>query len=142
MAKQFFSDMTIVPAVVPTAGAVGSLTATEVNATGWDRACFIIATGAAGVNATLDAKVQESATSGGTFADHSPATDIQLTAATGANKVAAIDLRVNPAKPFLKIVGSVGTTTFANSVICVLYKGTHWNPPTRAASFVQAVEVH
>lgn len=138
----FFSDKTIVPAVVPTAGGVAALTATVVDGTGFGRACFIIATGAAAAGATIDAKIQESLTSGGAYADHATATDVtQLVAATGASKVVAIDMSINPAKCFMKIVGAVGTDTFANSAICILYGGTGTIPKTAAASFKQAVVV-
>lgn len=143
MAHTFFSNLTIVPAVVPTAGAATTITATVVNGTGFDRACFIIATGAAAAGATLDAKVQESASSGGSYTDHGTATDItQLLAASGASKVVAIDLKINPDMPFMKIVGAVGTDTFANGAVCVLYKGSGSLPRTAAASFKEAIVVH
>ena len=143
MVKQFLSDKTIVPAVIPTAGSVAALTPVEVDGRGWGRAAFIVATGAAATNGTLDVKVQEAATSGGGLTDHSPANSItQLLAAMGASKVVLIDFRINPAKPFLKVTGAVGTATFANSVICVLYNKGGTLPATKAASFPEAIEVH
>ena len=142
MAHTFFSDKTIVPACIPKASTVTTLVAVAVDGTGFDRACFIIATGAAAVGATLDVKITESATTGGSYTDHAPATDItQLVAATGASKVVAIDIKINPAMCFMKIAGAVGTDTFAHGAVCVLYNGTGVLPRTAAASFKEAVVV-
>ena len=54
----------IVPAILPTAGAATDITAAEVNCTGFDRVCYILATGAAATGATLTLKVQEAAATG------------------------------------------------------------------------------
>lgn len=134
MTHRFMSDKSVVPAVVPTAGAVAAITAAVVDGTGWDEANFVLVTGAANTAATLDAKVQESATSGGSYADHGNATDItQLLAASGASKVVVISLKINSAKPFMKIVGTVGTETFANAGVCILSKGSRQNPMSTTA---------
>lgn len=127
----------IVPAVVPTAGAAEAMTETEVDCTGFDRVCYIISTGAAGTAATLDFKVQDAAATGMSgAADIASAVLTQALAASGASKVYAIDLRVNPARPFQKPVGVVGTQTFANSAIAVLYEGTGSYPKTAATEAV------
>lgn len=142
MAHQMASEVCVVPAVVPTVGSVAAITATVVDGTGFDRAMFIIVTGAANTGATLDAKIQESASSGGSYADHGTATDItQLAAATGASSVVTIDMAINKAKPFMKIVGSVGTETFANAAVCVLYHGSRSYPAT-ASTWDESVVVN
>lgn len=131
-----FDYTKIVPAIVPTAGAVDDITAVEVNATGFDRVCYILETGAAGTLATLTLKVQEDAATG--MANAANITDAALTnlaAATDADKVFAIDVPVNPAKPFQILVGAVGTQTFANGAIAILYNGSGTFPkakPTQA----------
>ena len=127
----------VVPAVVPTAGTVAAMTATVVNATGFSRALFVVATGAAATGATLDAKIQKSSASGGTYSDVTGAALTQVTAAAGASKVYGIDVTVDPAKPFMKVVGAVATDTFANGSVCILYSGSGSYP--NAAPATEAV---
>ncbi len=127
----------IVPAVVPSAGAVDDITAVEVDARGFSRALFIIGTGAAAAGATLSAKIQKSATSGGALSDCTGAALTNLAAATGASKVYGIDVTVDPAKPFMSLTGAVGTDTFANGCVCVLYNGSGSYP--NAAPATQAI---
>lgn len=124
----------IVNAVVPTAGSVANITATEVNGTGFDRCMFILSTGAAAAGATLTFKIQSAATTGGALADVTGAALTNLAAATGASKQYVIDMPVAAAKPFLKVVGAVGTDTFANSAIAILYRGEDYPVATSYAA--------
>lgn len=114
----------IMPVVVPSAGAAAGMTEIEVNGSGYSRALWIVFTGAAAANATIDFKVQSATATGGSFADVSGAALTQALAATGASKIFGIDMAVDPVKPFMKPVGVVGTDTFANSAICILYRGS------------------
>ena len=125
----------IVPSIVPTAGAIGTATATVIDCAGFDRVCHVIAIGAAGGASTFDYKVQESAASGGTYSDVADA-DLTQVAATGASKVYAIDVPVNSAKPYQKAVASVGTATFANAAVAVLYEGSGTYPKTAATEAI------
>ena len=96
----------IVNSIVPVSSNT-ALTETEIDCTGFDRVCHIITVGAMATGATLDYKVQEAAATGmGSAADISGAALTQIAAATGASKVYAIDIPVNPAKPFQKAVGA------------------------------------
>lgn len=132
-----FDYTKIVPAIVPTAGSVAAITAVEVDATGFDRVCYILGTGAAGTGATLTLKVQEAAATGmANAADITNAKLTNLAAATGADKVFAIDVPVNPAKPFQILVGAVGTQTFANGAIAILYNGSGTFPKTKPTQAV------
>ena len=132
-----FDYTKIVPAIVPTAGAVDDITAVEVNATGFDRVCYILGTGAAGTLATLTLKVQEdAATAMANAADITDAALTNLAAATDADKVFAIDVPVNPAKPIQILVGAVGTETFANGAIAILYNGSGTFPKTKPTQAV------
>lgn len=124
----------IVNAVVPTAGAVAALTATEVDGTGYSRVMWVLSTGAAAAGATLAFKIQSAAATGGSFADVTDADFTSLEAASGASKQYVLDMPVNPAKPFMKVVGAVGTDTFANSCIAILYKGTSYPVATTYAA--------
>ena len=125
--------MKVVPAIVPTAGSVGAITATEVDCTGFDRVCYILGTGAAATDATLTLKVQEAAATGmGDAADITGAALTQVKAATGASKVYAIDIPVNPAKPFQKAVAACGTANVTVGAIAVLYEGSGTFPKVAA----------
>ena len=114
----------IVNCIVPTAGAATGMTETEVDCTGWDRVMYVLSTGAAAAGATIAFKVTEAAVTGGggAWADIASAASAGLTAAANASKVHVYDIAVNPAKPFQICVGVVGTDTFANSCIAILYK--------------------
>ncbi len=114
-----------------------ALTATEIDCTGFDRVCHIINVGAMTANGTFDYKVQEdSATGMETAADVTGAKLTQIKAATGASKVYAIDIPVNPAKPFQKAVAACGTANVTVGAIAVLYEGSGTFPKTAATEAV------
>ncbi len=127
----------IVNSIVPTAGSTGTAAAVAIDCTGFDRVCHVITIGAAGGASTFDYRVQESATTGGSYTDITGAALTQV-AAGGASKVYAIDVPVNAAKPFQKAVATVGTATFANAAVAVLYEGSGTYPKTAA---IQAIIV-
>lgn len=131
---QLVDKVKVVNAVVPTAGSIGAATATVVDGSaGYDRVMFILSTGAAGTGATMSYKIQSSATSGGTYAD---VTSAALTALddTGGSKQYIIDMPVSAAKPYFKVVSTIGTGTFANSSIAVLYRGDSYPVATSYAT--------
>lgn len=110
-----------------------ALTETEIDCTGFDRVCHIINVGAMTANGTFDYKVQEdSATGMETAADITGAALTQVKAATGASKVYAIDIPVNPAKPFQKAVAACGTANVTVGAIAVLYEGSGTFPKDAA----------
>lgn len=113
----------IVSTVVPTVGAAAGMTETEVDGTGYSRVLWLLHTGAAATGATIDFKIQSATATGGSFGDVTSAALTQVTAAAGASKVFGIDMPIDPAKPFMIPVGVVGTDTFANSAIAILYRG-------------------
>jgi hypothetical protein len=113
------------------------MTETEVDCTGFDRVCYIIMTGAAGATGSkLNFKVTEAAATG--MANAADITGAALVEVTGAapNLVYAIDCHVNAAKPFQIAVGTVGTNTFANGAVAVLYEGSGQFPKTAATEAV------
>lgn len=128
----------IVNCIVPTAGSVAACTATEVDCAGFDRVCYVVALGAAGASgSTFDFKVQEAAATGmGSAADITGAALTQVTGTAGGSKIYAIDVRVNPAKPFQKAVAAVGTNTFANGAVAILYEGSGSFPKTAATEAI------
>ena len=114
-----------------------ALTETEIDCTGFDRVCHIINVGAMTATGTFDYKVQEdSATGMATAADVTGAALTQVLAATGASKVYAIDMPVNPAKPFQKAVAACGTANVTVGAIAVLYEGSGAFPKTAATQAI------
>lgn len=128
--------MKIVQSVAPVTSNT-ELTETEIDCTGFDRVCHIINVGAMTANGTFDYKVQEdSATGMANAADVTGAALTQVKAATGASKVYAIDMPVNPAKPFQKAVAACGTANVTVGAIAVLYEGSGTFPKTAATEAI------
>ena len=128
--------MKIVRSVAPVTSNT-ALTETEIDCTGFDRVCHIINVGAMTATGTFDYKVQEdSATGMATAADITGAALTQVKAATGASKVYAIDIPVNPAKPFQKAVAACGTANVTVGAIAVLYEGSGTFPKTAATEAI------
>ena len=114
-----------------------ALTETEIDCTGFDRICHIINVGAMTATGTFDYKVQEdSATGMSSAADVTGAALTQVLAASGASKVYAIDMPVNPAKPFQKAVAACGTANVTVGAIAVLYEGSGTFPKTAATQAI------
>lgn len=128
--------MKIVQSVAPVTSNT-ELTETEIDCTGFDRVCHIINVGAMTASGTFDYKVQEdSATGMANAADVTGAALTQVTASSGANKVYAIDLPVNPAKPFQKAVAACGTANVTVGAIAILYEGSGTFPKTAATQAI------
>jgi len=88
-------------------------------------------------NGTFDYKVQEdSATGMATAADVTGAALVQVLAAAGGKKVYAIDMPVNPAKPFQKAVAACGVANVTVGAIAVLYEGSGTFPKTAATQAI------
>ena len=122
----------IVQSVAPVTSST-ELTETEIDCTGFDRVCHIINVGAMTETGTFDYKVQEAAATGmANASDIAGAALTQVEAATGASKVYAIDIPVNPAKPFQKAVAVCGTADVTVGAIAVLYEGPGTFPKTAA----------
>jgi len=115
-------------APVTTAGAI---TATEIDCRGFDRVCHIINVGAIVSGGKLDYKVQEAAASNGTFGDIEDAKLTQVEYA-GRSNVYAIDIPVNPLKPFQKAVATAATQNVTSGAVAVLYEGSGTYPKDAA----------
>lgn len=126
----------IVQSVAPVTSST-ALDETEIDCRGFDRVCHIINIGAMTATGTFDYKVQEdSATGMAAAADVTGAKLTQVKAATGASKVYAIDMPVNPAKPFQKAVAACGTANVTVGAIAVLYEGSGTFPKTAATEAI------
>ena len=75
---------------------------------------FIVQTGA--ITGTLDLKLQDCDTSGGSYADVTGATAAQVTA---ANKLSSIKVDVRNVRRFIKLVGTVVTgPVLISAIVC------------------------
>jgi hypothetical protein len=114
-----------------------ALTGTEINCAGFDRVCHIINVGTMTANGTFDYQVQEdSATGMASATDVTGAALTQVLAAAGGKKVYAIDMPVNPAKPFQKAVAACGVANVTVGAIAVLYEGSGTFPKTAATQAI------
>jgi hypothetical protein len=113
-------------AVIPVSKSGAAIAATAVDARGYARAAFLFLTGAMGTGAVVTCSVTESASSGGTYAQKSTTAALtNLAAATGLNKLYAIDVPVNSSKPYLKLYGTCATAAVLHGAICLLYRGVN-----------------
>lgn len=113
------------PQLAITAGSksAGAVTATVVNGSSFDRVQYVITLGAFGTNAGYDASVTESATAGGSY---TAIASSGMTAVTGAaaNTLVIIDVPVNSAKPFQKLLSTASTAAVVLSAQANCYNGT------------------
>lgn len=121
----------ILPVVSNTA-----LTEAVIDCTGFDRVCHIIAVGAIETGGKLDYKVTESAASNGDNATDVTGAKLTQVAAAGKEKIYAIDIPVNPAKPYQIAVGVAATANVAVSAVAVLYEGSGTFPKTAATQAI------
>lgn len=134
--KKFADGMVEKCAVAPYAGTAGALTGIACDATGYARAFFTfnLATGLSG--ATFDAAIYKASTSGGTYAAITSASLTQVTTGAGNSILASIDVPVDSANPWLKVSGSVGTSTWPNAATVTLYRGIAKAPTATAQQVV------
>ena len=135
--KNILSRSKLVQALVASAGAVAAHTATVVDCTGFDRVCYVLNTGAAAAGATMSFKITDAIlVNMAGAADIAGAALAGLVVANDVNKIYAIDVPVNPARPFQVVAGAVGTGVFANSCTAMLYKGSGTYPKVAATQAI------
>jgi hypothetical protein len=119
-----------VQAIVPIHATTGhATTATEVNATGFDRAQFVIYIGAMDATCVVEMEAQEATATGGTFTDITSGALTDVTSA-GATKLYMIDVPVSYGAPYLKLAGTSGTARCVIAAWCNLYRGSGNYPKT------------
>lgn len=112
-------------------------TETEINCAGFDRVLHIILVGTMAENGTFDYKVQEAAATGmANASDITGAALTQITHTAGGSKVYAIDVPVNPAKPFQKAVAAAAVANVAAGAVAILYEGSGTYPKTAATEAI------
>ena len=125
----------IVPSIVPVVSNT-ALDEAVIDCTGFDRVCHIIATGAIASTGKLDYKVEESANSNGSSASAITGAALTQITDTGGSKIYAIDVPVNPAKPYQIAVGVAATANVAVSAVAILYEGSGTFPKTAATQTI------
>lgn len=94
--EQLTQELAIVGLTPPQSLSPGTdTTITNIDMSKYRRLLVVIEVGAFGASATVDAKLRESKTSGGTYQDISGASITQMAAAGGNNKVATIEIRAD-----------------------------------------------
>ena len=121
----------ILPVVSNTA-----LTEAVIDCTGFDRVCHIIAVGAIATGGKLDYKVTESAASNGANATDVTGAALTQVAEAGKEKIYAIDIPVNPAKPYQVAVGAASVANVNVGAVAVLYEGSGTFPKTAATEAI------
>ena len=113
-----------------------ALTEAVIDCTGFDRVCHIVAVGAIETGGKLDYKVTESAASDGSNATDVTGAALTQVAEAGKEKIYAIDIPVNPAKPYQVAVGVAATANVAVSAVAVLYEGSGTYPKDAATEAI------
>jgi len=125
----------IVPSIVPVVSS-SALNEVVIDCAGFDRVCHIIAVGEIATGGKLDYKVTESAASDGSNATDVTGAALTKVAEAGKEKIYAIDIPVNPAKPYQIAVGVAATANVAVSAVAVLYEGSGTFPKTAATQAI------
>jgi len=92
--------------------------------------------GAIETGGKLDYKVTESAASDGANATAVTGAELTQVAAAGKEKIYAIDIPVNPAKPYQVAVGVASDANVNVGAIAVLYEGSGTFPKTAATQAI------
>lgn len=123
MFKGFLADnvkISIVSTVTDGAAGTSAVTSSAVDMTGYDGCLFVVPMGAIVSGAATSLKVQQCATSGGSYADLTGTN--QTIADTDDDKLFYVDVQ-NPEKQFLKLVLSKATQNATNGgIIAIQYR--------------------
>lgn len=127
--------------------AVGTVTATKVDATGFNRARFVFSFGPGGLTGSISTGIMiynasVAASSSGTWNSMPTAKLAAITsgALSGGDYVAILDTKIADGYPWLQISGlSMLSTALIASCTVTLYDGTRKNPATQYATQVVVV---
>lgn len=123
-----------VQAVGSTVGAGGAKTGREIDTKGYSEAVVILTLGDVSATGTLNVKVQDCATSGGSFADITGAAFSAKSGAVDNNcYIARLKLDGNLVKRYIKVIGTQATDTVDYTVTVVLL-GAQYNPQNVVAA--------
>ena len=92
---------------------------------------IIMMTGSGAGASTMTFQISKCATSNGTYTIATGASFVSFSStATVTSRCAMMDIPVDPAKPWMKVVDTVGTATLDGACLCLLYDGSHTHPIT------------
>lgn len=127
----------------PASVAASTVLTASIDMAKYRRLLFIIQCGVLGASATIDAKVQQAATSGGSYTDLSPTKAItQLVKASNDNSVVLIDLaaeELTQGQRFVKLSVTVGTAASIFGVVVLGSDGRYHPQGDNLAAVVQTV---
>ena len=115
-----FSSSKFVPAIDPAAG-TGAPGVVEVDGAGYQYAVFVVTLGTIGAGGGSTVKVQESATSGGSFADVAGTSVVIGDTDDDSTKVIAVNLAGR--ERYLKMAATTPAASTAMAAVCVLTNG-------------------
>ena len=121
----------IVTSILPVVHNAG-LTETVIDCTGFDRVCHIIHVGEIANGGTLEHSVTESAKSDGSSGSAITGAALTKVVEAGKENVYAIDIPVNPAKPYQLAVGVAANANVNVGAVAVLYEGSGTFPKVAA----------
>ena len=121
----------IVTSILPVVHNAG-LTETVIDCTGFDRVCHIIHVGEIANGGTLEYSVTESAKSDGSSGSAITGAALTKVLEAGKENVYAIDIPVNPAKPYQLAVGVAANANVNVGAVAVLYEGSGTFPKVAA----------
>ena len=123
MSKDISRETKILQSIPAQSAAVGTLNGVAIDCQNFDQAVIVLNAGTL-TTGTVDAKVQESDTVGGTYSDVTGAVFPQVTSANDvASYVGFIEL--NARKRFLRVVAVVGTLASLISADIILVRPSH-----------------
>lgn len=108
IAKALVGHLGIVPATIS-----ASADGTGIDCSGHEQVLYVAHVGAVNTFTSMDLKIQESATVGGTYTDCPGGGFTQVLA---ANNVEAVSVKVNPSKPFQRTSLTLVGTSFVGGV--------------------------
>lgn len=131
MVERLSEALPIVACIDPDAYGTGSQVGDVIDMLYFERVMFIVMAGTLGVTATLDFKVQECATSGGTFTDLTGKAITQLTqAGTDSDKQAIVEVKADemtPGQRYLRGILTIGVATSDAGMVAVA-DTARWKP--------------
>jgi len=109
----------------------GALSVSTISAVGYDRAAFLVKMGTCKhAGAVLTFSVWTATRGAGTYALQAGSLHT-ATAPADAYKIKTVDVKVDPARPYIYLRTTAGTGWINASAVAILYNGSRLKPPTQ-----------
>ena len=130
------SYIKVAQSLSPLSVASGGATETAVDCRGFSRVCHILNVGTmGGATAAVYSSVWECATSGGTYT-YITGTKTTIANSAGASEPYLMEVPVNVAKPYQKMITTAGTSWSEVSGVALLFGGSNTMPPSQTNTVV------